>query len=89
MNTEQVKMLIEKIETNWQLLDKNVFHIHGEALDNAGHTCMENKEGRHDGAFYSKEFYGHYIGSLEGILACSDMVTDAGRKFFEDEGVKY
>lgn len=89
MNIEQIKALMEKIETQWQNLDKNVFHIHGEALDNAGWSCIENKEERHDGAFYSIEFYGHYFGSLETILACSDMVTDAGRKFFEEEGVKY
>lgn len=89
MNIEQIKALMDKIDNNWQSLDRNVSHIYGEALDNAGATCQENKEPVHNGAYYSDEFYFYFLGSLETILACSDWVTEEGRKFFEEEGVKY
>lgn len=89
MNIEQIKTLIDNIDNNWQSFDRNVSRIHGEALDNAAESCKENKEPIHNGAYYSDEFYFHYEGSLETILACSDSVTEAGRKFFEQEGVKY
>lgn len=89
MNIEQIKALIDKIDDNWQQFDRNVSHIHGEALDNAAASCKENKEEIHNGAHYSDDFYFHYFGSLETILACCDFVTQEGRKFFEEEGVKY
>lgn len=89
MNIEQIKALIDKIDNNWQSLDRNISRIYGEALDNAGVTCQENKEQVHNGDYYSDEFYFHFLGSLETILACSDSVTEEGRKFFEQEGVKY
>lgn len=91
MTIEQIKSLYNKIADNWHQFDRNVSHIHGEAEDNAIATCRENGgsawvEGTN---LYNEDFYIYYIGSLETILACSDFVTQEGRKFFEKEGVKY
>lgn len=92
MNINEIKAIYNEISDNWQALDRNVSLVHGEAEDNASATLREN--GKQvwlcsHAAVYVDEFYFEYLSSLEGLLACSDCVTEKGRTWFESKGVKY
>ncbi len=81
MNTKEIKNLVNFIEDNMSSLDKNVMHIHGEALDNISDVVDTNIQ--------NDEFYKQYLSSVEFILACCDFVTDEGIKFYVSQGVKF
>lgn len=92
MNINEIKAIYNEVSDNWQALDRNVSLVHGEAEDNAIATLRENGKDvwvHPQVAVYVEEFYIHYIGSLETLLACSDCVTEEGRAWFESKGVKY
>lgn len=81
MKTQDIKTLFNFIEDNIMDLDKNVMHIHGEALDNISVTVDVNN--------HNDEFYKQYMSSVEFILGCCDFVTDEGIKFYTSKGVKF
>lgn len=63
----------------------DVMNVHGDACDNAAATIGQ----RFVRGNFDDEFLGFWFGSLQVILACSDLVTPEARQFFESNNVAY